>query len=383
MNQGNMMQVPVSGQVTGIEEIEAVDKVMESKHYAGGRVTEQFEHEFASYIGKKYGVFVNSGSSANLLAITTYLNIPEVSEYHVWSTPALSFPTTINPLIQNNQEIHLVDVDIETLLPESYASYGAMTLGNYHRYPYIEDSCDAMFPGLYTGLMQTFSFYPAHHMTTGEGGMITTDDADVYRTLKSLRDWGRDCWCEPGNDNTCGKRFDQQFSNMPLGYDHKYIYSRIGYNLKATDIQAAIGLAQLKKLPEFTKTRINNFNYLYERLKKLKNIFILPKSVLQNTPWFGFPLTLREDVGFNRVDIMRYLDNKGVGSRVIFAGNISKQPAYENIDFMIDDPLTNTDKIMRDSFWVGCWHGLTFEQLDYTVAEIGEFINRVDILRGE
>jgi CDP-6-deoxy-D-xylo-4-hexulose-3-dehydrase len=377
MNQGNMMQVPVSGQVSGIEEIEMVDKVMESKHYAGGKFTEQFEHEFAKYIGKKYGVFCNSGSSANLLAVSSIL---EIKDYY---TPALAFPTTINPLIQTNRNINLIDVEMDTLLPIGFSNYGSMTLGNYYPYSLIEDSCDAMWPGRYTGLMQTFSFYPAHHMSTGEGGMVTTDDPELYRELRSLRDWGRDCWCSPGNDNTCGKRFDQQFGKLPLGYDHKYVYSRIGYNLQATDIQAAIGLAQLKKLPEFTQTRIDNFNYLYEHLKKYESIFILPKSTLPNTPWFGFPLTLREDVGFNRVDIMRYLHNKGIGSRTIFGGNISKQPAYKDVKFRTDEPLTNCDKIMSDSFWVGCWHGLTFEQLDCTIYEIGEFLNRVDVLEGQ
>ena len=370
MNKGNELQVPVSGQVIGDEEKEAAHCVIDSGQLASYKLSQQFEHEFAAYVGKRYGVFVNSGSSANLLAVSAFLELN--GKFHFY-TPALSFPTTINPLIQTKQEIHLLDVDSETLLPTS-ASYGAMTLGNYYPYPIIEDSCDAMFPGKYLGEMQTFSFFPAHHMTTGEGGMVTTDDPDLYRTLKSLRDWGRDCWCLPGHDNTCGHRFDGN-------YDHKYTYSRIGYNLKATEIQAAIGLEQLKKLHGFTKIRIRNFNYLYDKLKRFEQYFILPKSVLPDTPWFGFPLTIRDGVDFTRKDIMLFLHNKGVGCRTIFAGNITRQPAYKDVKFIIDEPLTNTDKIHNDSFWVGSWHGLSLEQLDYTVSTIEEFINRSEIIR--
>jgi CDP-6-deoxy-D-xylo-4-hexulose-3-dehydrase len=290
-------------------------------------------------------------------------------------TPALSFPTTVNALIQTGRPIRFCDVDIQTLLPGERAIYGAMTLGNYHDGYIVEDSCDAMFPGKYTGLMQTFSFFPAHHMTTGEGGMITTDDPQVYKILKSFRDWGRDCWCLPGNDNTCGKRFDGE-------YDHKYTYSRIGYNLKATEIQAAIGIEQLKKLPRFTQTRIRNFNYLYSKLKAFEQYFILPKSVLPDTPWFGLPLTLRDGVDFTRKDIMLFLNNKGIGTRPIFAGNITKQPAYKDVKFIIDEHLTNTDKIHDDSFWIGSWHGLSLDQLDYSVSMIQEFLERVDYVRG-
>jgi CDP-6-deoxy-D-xylo-4-hexulose-3-dehydrase len=375
MNKGLDLRVPVSGQVWGEEEIEAGVRVVKSGQLASYKLSEQFEHEFSAYVGKRYGVFCNSGSSANLLAVSA---LNEFYKGNGWvdsySTPALCFPTTINPLILTNREIHLVDVNIDTLNPVSeYESYGAMTLGNYSRYTFIEDSCDAMFPGKYTGLMQTFSFYPAHHMSTGEGGMVTTDDHDLYRTLRSLRDWGRDCWCLPGNDNTCGHRFGE--------YDHKYTYSRIGYNLKATEVQATIGLEQLKKLPSFTQKRIDNFNYLYAKLKKYESYFILPKSVLPNTPWFGFPLTIRDNSLFTRQDIMIFLQNKGVGSRVIFGGNITRQPAYKDVKFIIDEPLTNTDKIHFDSFWVGTYHGLSFEQLDYTADMIGEFLNRSDYVR--
>ena len=370
MNKGLDLHVPISGQVIGIEEEEAIIRVAKSRQYASYKLSQQFEHEFAAYVGKRYGVFVNSGSSANLLAATALCR----TAAYPFITPGVSFVTTINPLIQLNQVIQLVDVDIETFLPNEYCNYGAMTLGNYQSYSLLEDSCDAMFPGKYKGLLQTFSFYPAHHMTTGEGGMITTDDPELYRLIRSLRDWGRDCWCLPGEDNTCGHRFDNE-------KDHKYTYSNIGYNLKATEIQAAIGLEQLKKLPEFTKIRVRNFNHLYKKLKRFEQYFILPKSVLQNTPWFGFPLTLRDGVDFTRKDIMLFLHNKGVGCRTIFAGNITKQPAYKDVKFIIDEPLTNTDKIHNDSFWVGSWHGLSLDQLDYTVSMIQEFLGRVDQVR--
>ena len=366
MNKGNELKVPVSGQVIGIEEEEAIVRVAKSRQYASSSLSEQFEHEFASYVGKRYGVFVNSGSSANLLAVSALI---DKIQYPYWTTPALSFPTTINPLIQKNQLIHLVDINSETLLPKRLSIYGSMTLGNFYPYTFIEDSCDAMFPGKYNGLMQTFSFFPAHHMTTGEGGMVTTDDPQLYKTLRSLRDWGRDCWCLPGHDNTCGKRFDGE-------YDHKYTYSRIGYNLKATEMQAAIGIEQLKKLPGFTQNRIRNFNYLWDNLiYKFEKYFIFPKSTLQDTPWFGFPLTIKDGMYFTRKDIMQYLNSHGVGCRTIFAGNITKQPAYKDVKFIIDEPLTNTDKIHKDSFWVGSWHGLSLDQLDYTVNVFEDFFN--------
>jgi CDP-4-dehydro-6-deoxyglucose reductase, E1 len=371
MNRGQRLRVPTAGQVTGIEETEAVEAVMLSKQYASYRITEQFEHEFAAYVGKKYGVFVNSGSSANLLAVTTLNELQGVKRF---ITPACAFPTTINPLILTRREVELVDVDAETYQPGDEANYGAMTLGNYHPYPLIEDSCDAMYPGKYTGLAQTFSFFPAHHMTTGEGGMITTDDADFYRVAKSYRDWGRDCWCLPGNDNTCGARFAKAIDGVR--YDHKYIYSRIGYNLKATEMQAAIGLAQLKKLPEFTATRVRNFKRMLELLKGMEYFFHMPKSVLDDTPWFGFPLTIKNGA-FSREHIVEYLDNQGIGTRPIFGGNIRRQPAYKGVKFHGKKEQPNSDKIYRAGFYVGTWHGLTLEQIEYTAEHIKDFVYRI------
>ena len=367
MNKGISLKIPVSGSVTGFEESESVMSVMDAKQYAPGRTTEQFEHEFSKYVGKKYGIFVNSGSSANLLAVSALI---EYKHTFWFTTPALSFPTTINPLIQNDRDITLVDVELDTLLP-GIANYGAMTMGNYHSYPLIEDSCDAMFPGKYTGLAQTFSFYPAHHITTGEGGMITTDDPEFYRIAKSFRDWGRDCWCSPGFDNTCGKRFEHTIDGIP--YDHKYIYSRIGYNLNGTEMAAAMGIEQLKKLPVFTQQRITNFYHLRVLMNKYRELFVMPRSNIENTPWFGYPIIIKDKI--DRTQMMKYLNDHGIGTRLLFAGNIAKQPAYENVRFNYDSPLTNSDKLMRDAFWVGCWHGLNTDHMDYIAETIGEFID--------
>lgn len=371
MNKGTSLKIPVSGSVTGFEEAEAVMSVMDAKQYAPGRRVEQFEHEFAKYVGKKYGVFVNSGSSANLLALCALI---EHTHTYWFVTPATAFPTTINPLIQMGRDITLVDVGIDTLLP-GIANYGAMTLGNYHSYPLVEDSCDAMFPGMYTGIAQTFSFFPAHHITTGEGGMVTTDDADFYKIAKSYRDWGRDCWCAPGFDNTCGKRFEHTVDGIP--YDHKYIYSRIGYNLNGTEMAAAMGIEQLKKLPVFTQQRILNFNYLFALMKRYDEFFIMPVSTNDNTPWFGYPLIIKDNAPFKRESLMEYLNSKGVGTRLLFAGNIARQPAYKDVRFNYDKPLANSDKLMRDAFWVGCWHGLHTADMQYIAETIGEFIGRL------
>ena len=370
MNKGSNLHVPTGGQVTGIEETEAVERVLESKQYVGGGKVEQFEHEFAAFVGKKYGVFVNSGSSANLVAVNALI---ELTNHFYFTTPAVAFPTTINPLIQTGRDITLVDVDAETYLP-GFANYGAMTLGNYHPYPLIEDSCDAMHPGKYTGLAQTFSFYPAHHMTTGEGGMITTDDPEFYRAAKSYRDWGRDCWCAPNSDNTCGKRFE--YSMNGTFYDHKYVYSRIGYNLQATDMQAALGIEQLKKLPGFLDVRRRNFKILLEKMQAFEAFFILPKETVENTAWFGFPITLKNDHHFTRRQMMEFLQNKGVGSRVLFAGDVRYQPAYRGVHFHEDGPLVNSLRIYTNTLWVGCWHGLSVEQVEYAADTIKEFIFR-------
>jgi CDP-6-deoxy-D-xylo-4-hexulose-3-dehydrase len=372
---GNRIKVPVSGPVTGVEEIEAVEQVMYAKQHSPGPKAEQFENDFAKFVGKRYGLFVNSGSSANLLAVTGFIN---VYPPQVWDVvlPAVLFPTTINPYLQNDYRVKVCDVDIETLQAVKGGNHGVHNLGNYSQLLGIEDSCDAMFPGRYNGIVQTFSFYPAHFISTGEGGMVTTDDKELYRAMKSIRDWGRDCWCKLGYDNTCGHRFTQQFGDMPQGYDHKYIYTRIGYNLSNTEMAAAIGVEQLKKLPTFLEIRKRHFARMYAHMEKYASVFILPKTVLPDTAWFGFPLTVNTDK-FTRADIVKFLDEKGIGSRPIMTGNIKRQPAYMNHPRVVKyGALTNADKITESGFWVGCWHGLTDEQVEYTLEAFDEFLER-------
>jgi len=373
---GNTLKVPVTGKVTGSEEKEAIIRVAEENHFSPGKYVEQFEHEFAKFIGKRYALFVNSGSSANLLAVAGFKKYSELVN-RVF-LPAVTFPTTINPYIQHNYEIELVDINLETLQADmAFQDFGVHTLGNYSEINILEDSCDAMFPNGYKGLAQTFSFYPAHFLTTAEGGMVTTDNAKFYTIMKSIRDWGRSCHCDSGIDNTCGKRFSQQFGDMPYGYDHKYIYSNIGYNLNGTEFSAAMGIEQLKKLPEFLNIRKRNFAKLYTRLSKYSEMFVLPKTVIPDTAWFSFPLTIKSDAKFNRLDIINYLDKNGIGSRPIMAGNIARQPAYKDTKFIINQELKNSNIVTENSFYIGCWHGLSEEQIEYTINVFDDFIEDI------
>ncbi|GEM_PF-6357903 len=681
MQIGNTLKVPVTGKVTGSEEKEAIIRVAEENHFSPGKYVEQFEHEFAKFIGKRYALFVNSGSSANLLAVAGFKKYSELVN-RVF-LPAVTFPTTINPYIQHNYEIELVDINLETLQADmAFQDFGVHTLGNYSEINILEDSCftgntlvptklktkkikdiiigdkvlgfdglsfkentvvavskkmvhyseikritlgegivlrctnnhkfycngewiradqlkvgdelwqcgwaeyvswrrnyklsdegrkiisdnmkknnpsynpenikkgssnrkskkptrieqtviniieennlpisyvgdysfwignkekgyknpdfismdkkivfevydptynnykggkrdltwenerrnffeefgyktifiklsghvnfdqrfsltqdlrkyvsngikiksidglrgiqkdlnllngeklidgmvmvyditcnpyhnfitnggilthncDAMFPNRYKGLAQTFSFYPAHFLTTAEGGMVTTDNAKFYTIMKSIRDWGRSCHCDSGIDNTCGKRFSQQFGDMPYGYDHKYIYSNIGYNLNGTEFSAAMGIEQLKKLPEFLNIRKRNFAKLYTRLSKYSEMFVLPKTVIPDTAWFSFPLTIKSDAKFNRLDIINYLDKNGIGSRPIMAGNIARQPAYKDTKFIINQELKNSNIVTENSFYIGCWHGLSEEQIEYTINVFDDFIEDI------
>jgi len=358
--------VPVSGQISGDEEENAMIEVVKSRHWAGGAKTAEFERAFADFLGYKHGIFVNSGSSANLLMIGQ----------HDWSSivrvSGCSFPTTVNPIIQNGFTPYFVDIEIGTYLPKFSVDVGCHFLGNWCESGKIVDSCDGMFPGEDTRTA-TFSFYPAHFMSTGEGGMVLTNDTTEYTRLRSIRDWGRDCWCEPGHDNTCGHRFDYKVDG--ISYDHKYVYSHIGYNLKATDLQAAAGLEQLKKLPRFLEIRRRNFKRLYEGIRHLEDFFYLPISERENTAWFGFPLTIRKTAPFKRHEITHYLEDSGIATRLMFGGNITRQPAYKNIDY-IADPLPNCDIVMENGFWVGCWHGLNDEQIDYTIDRIINFVSK-------
>ena len=378
-----------------------------------GRFTEEFENKFPKYLDRKYCALVNSGSSANLLALsalTSYkLGERRLKPGDEVITVAAAFPTTITPIIQNKLVPVFIDVDLGTyninveyledaISDKTRAIFLAHSLGNpfnigkileiCHKYNLwlIEDNCDALgskYSGKHTGTfghISTSSFYPAHHITMGEGGAVLTDDLELYKIICSFRDWGRDCWCPPGKDNTCGKRFSWKLGNLPFGYDHKYIYSHLGYNLKATDFQAAIGLTQLKKLPKFIDKRKENFELLFEGFKKenLDEYFILPKWLLQSEPsWFGFPLTVKDDVSFNRNKLIEFLEENKIGTRLLFAGNMIKQPAFTNnkINYRVFGELKNTDKIMKDTFWIGVWPEIGEKEIEYIVGKFREFIN--------
>ena len=373
-----------------------------------GRYAKQFEEEFARFLGIEHCILTNSGSSANLLAISA-LTSPKLEERRLKPgdeviTTACAFPTTVNPIIQNDLIPVFLDVDVgtyniqadkieEALSEKTKAIFLAHTLGNpfnlekvleiCERYNLwlIEDNCDALgskYNGRCTGTfghIATFSFYPAHHITMGEGGALVTNDVRLKQIIVSFRDWGRDCWCEPGHDNTCGKRFEWQLGSLPYGYDHKYIYSHIGYNLKVTDMQAAVGAAQLKKLPEFIKSRKENYRVFYEELKKYEDYFILPKATDKSDPsWFGFPLTIKENAPFSRIEIVNYLEGNKIATRLLFSGNIIRHPCFENVKFRVYDNLRNTDFIMTNTFWIGVYPGLTNEMIDYILSKFDEFL---------
>lgn len=373
-----------------------------------GRYAKQFEAEFAKFLGVKHCLLTNSGSSANLLAISS-LTSPKLGERRLNPgeeviTTACGFPTTLNPIIQNNLIPVFIDVelgtyDIQTDLLEdaitdkTKAIFISHTLGNPadlstvaeiaqdHRLWLIEDNCDALgsrYDGKYTGTfgdLSTFSFYPAHHMTMGEGGAVLTDNNDLKKIILSFRDWGRDCWCDTGQDNSCCKRFSWQLGQLPYGYDHKYTYSHIGYNLKVTDMQAAIGVAQLKKLPQFIEKRKENFQILFDGLKAYEKYLLLPSATQNSDPcWFGFPIMIRENAQFNRKDLVDYLENNKIATRMLFGGNMLKQPAYTDIKYRIVGGLDNTDRVMNDLFWIGVYPGLTKEMIDYILTKFQNFM---------
>jgi len=373
-----------------------------------GRYAKQFEEDLAKFLGVKYCILVNSGSSANLLSLSA-LTSPDLEDKRLKPgdeviTTACGFPTTLNPIIQNNLIPIFIDVDIGTyniqvdkiekaISERTKAIFVGHTLGNpinlnkimrivkkYNLW-FIEDNCDALgskYDGKYTGTfgdISTCSFYPAHHITMGEGGAVLTNDPMLRKIILSFRDWGRDCWCEPGHDNTCRKRFSWQLGELPFGYDHKYIYSHIGYNLKVTDMQAAVGVEQLKKLPKFIKVRRDNFNFLYNKLKKYKGYLILPEPTENSEPsWFGFPILVRENAPFTRDEIVRYLEKNKIATRMLFGGNLTRQPAYKGIKYKVIESLKNTDLVMNNLFWIGVYPGLTDEKLDYVIKVINKFI---------
>lgn len=381
-----------------------------------GRYAEQFEREFAGFLGVSHCSLTNSGSSANLLAFMA-LTSPKLDDRRIKPgdeviTVACGFPTTVAPIVQYGAVPVFVDVALPTynidcsqleqaLSTKTKAVMAAHTLGNpfdlkavkdfcnRHDLWLIEDNCDSLgskydFDGEWAltgtvGHLGTSSFYPPHHMTMGEGGAVYTNDEDLCRIVESFRDWGRDCWCPPGKDNTCGKRFSQKFGELPRGYDHKYVYSHFGYNLKVTDMQAAVGCAQLEKLPAFIEARKKNWRLLRESLMGLEDSFILPEPAPGSDPsWFGFLLTVRENAGFTREEIVRHLEEKGVQTRMLFAGNLIKHPCFDGMrragkNFRAIGDLEVTDIVMERTFWLGVYPGLTDVMLEYVIAGIREF----------
>ena len=377
-------------------------------YLTANRYAERFEADFAEYLGLGSALLVNSGSSANLVAMTA-LTSPKLGERRLRPgdeviTVAAAFPTTVAPLVQNQMIPVFVDVNLgdytaipellaEAIGPKTKAIMMAHTMGapfhldavmelvKKHNLWLIEDNCDALgsryrneLTGTF-GHLATFSFYPAHHITMGEGGCVTTDDEELARIVRSIRDWGRDCYCTGGENNTCGKRFDRQFGTLPVGYDHKYIYSHIGYNLKVTDMQAAIGCAQLKKLPDFIAKRKLNFQKLTEILKAYEDRLILPEAIEHSDPsWFGFVITVREDAGFSRNDLTRFLEANRVETRNLFSGNLLRHPAYVDIPHRIVGDLKNTDAIMNSTFFIGVYPGLDDFRLEYMAGVFAGFM---------
>lgn len=407
----NKSHVPVSGKVIGFEEVENMIEAAFDAWLTTGRFNKDFEIEIAKKIGAKLAITVNSGSSANLVAFST-LRSPKLNERQILYgdeviTAAAAFPTTVNPIIQNGCIPVFIDIEMGSYNFDVKKIEGAITkktkaimiahsLGNPYNVKEIkalckkynlwlvQDCCDAFgaeYDGEklgYFGDIGTLSFYPAHHITTGEGGAVFFNDIKLKRIAESIRDWGRDCYCEPGKDNTCGKRFNWQLGDLPNGYDHKYTYSHLGYNLKITDMQAACGLAQIKKLDYFVKRRRENFDYLKGLMKKYDQYFILPcETPNSKASWFGFLLTLKDKLKFNRNDLVKFLNEKNVGTRLLFSGNIVKQPYFKNVKYKISGELKNTNTILENSFWLGVYPGLEKEHFDYIDDCIEEFLNKI------
>ncbi len=398
--------IPVTGKVFGQEELMAATKASLDFWLTSGPYTEEFESRFAKTVGMRQAFMVNSGSSANLLALSS-LTSPAHGDRALKPgdeviTVAAGFPTTVTPILQNGLIPVYVDIDPETYValdeqlqsaisPKTKAIMMAHTLGNpfnldlvqalakKHNLWLIEDSCDGL-GGTYRGQnlgtfgdLSTFSFYPAHHITTGEGGAVLIKKVAHKRIVESFRDWGRDCWCAPGCDNTCLKRYEWTLGELPEGYDHKYTYSHLGYNLKSGDIQAAIGLAQLDRLDSFIELRRRNWAYLQNGLKDLEEFFVLPKVTENSNPsWFGFALTVKKNSSKTRNQIVQELNVKKIGTRLLFGGNLLRQPAFMGTPRRVISDLVNTDRVMNDTFWIGVWPGLTLKMLDYMILSIRE-----------
>jgi CDP-4-dehydro-6-deoxyglucose reductase, E1 len=399
--------VPVSGRFYDADEMMHLVDASLDFWLTMGRYATHFERELARFLGLRFAILCNSGSSANLLALSALtspkLGIRQLKPGDEVITVAAGFPTTVNVIIQNQLTPVFVDIRPDThnvntdaladaVSPKTKAIMAAHTLGN----PFdldkvlalakeadlwvIEDNCDALgssYRGQLTGTfghLATLSFYPAHHITMGEGGCVVTRHSKLKTLVKSFRDWGRDCWCDPGAADTCGKRFNWQLGDLPKGYDHKYIYSHIGYNLKLTDMQAAVGVAQLKKLPSFVERRKRNWRLLREGLKSLEEFFDLPVPTEGSDPsWFGFLVSVRPEAPFSRRELIEFLESKKIATRLLFAGNLLRQPAYRNIRHRVVGSLVHTDAAMRNAFWVGVYPGITEKMITYVLEQFHAF----------
>ncbi len=408
--QADKNSAPVSGKVVGEEEAANLIEASLDLWLTAGRFNRRFEKEMSKLLNVKYFLSCNSGSSANLLAMSALcsplLGKDKINSGDEVITCATGFPTTVNPIIQNGLVPVFIDASIpsyniktklieEAVTNKTRAIMIAHALGNpfelekirkianKHNLFLIEDCCDALgskFNNKNVGTfgdIATLSFYPAHHITTGEGGGVFCKSSKLKRIIESLRDWGRDCWCETGCDNSCKKRFEWKFQNMPSGYDHKYTYTNLGYNLKMSDMQAAVGLAQINKADRFHKIRKNNYNILMQLLKEFDDVFILPKKSIKSEPsWFGFPITIKKNSGINREDLTKYLNKFNIGTRLLFAGNLTRQPYMKNYKYKVAGNLKNSDAIMERTFWIGLYQGLNKKNLEYTAKKIKTFLKK-------
>lgn len=405
--------VPVAGRVFDQHELQLLVDASLDFWLTTGRYAQQFERGLADFFGVRDAVLVNSGSSANLVALSC-LTSPKLKERRLAPgdeviTLATGFPTTVNPIFQNQLVPVFLDVTVPTynvdvsqleaaLGPRTKAVMIAHTLGNpfdvaavtafarQHGLWLVEDCCDAVgstYDGQLVGTfgdLATCSFYPAHHITTGEGGAVLSRAPKLTKLVESFRDWGRDCWCQPGHDNTCRRRFDWQLGELPFGYDHKYTYSHIGYNLKLTDMQAAVGVAQLEKLPEFIRQRKENFQTLLAGLADLQEWFVLPEATRGSDPsWFGFPLGVRSEAPFSREELLRYLESQGIGTRLLFGGNLVRQPAYQGLNYRVVGDLRQSDWVMSQVFWIGVYPGLSGAQVARQIDALHHFCSRVPV----
>jgi len=404
--------IPVSGKVYGSPELKNALTAVMNFWLTEGEFSAEFSSKLKQFIGSRSIALCNSGSSANLLAISSITNkkIPDhLEQGDEVITSAVGFPTTVSPILQNNLRPVFIDIELGTynviaeriesaISSKTKAICIAHTLGNpfnlqivtdiakkYNLF-LIEDTCDAL-GATYSdkkvgtfGELATLSFYPAHHITTGEGGAVLINKLIFKPVIESLRDWGRDCWCATGFDNTCKKRFDWKFENLPFGYDHKYTYSNLGYNLKIGDIHSAIGLAQLERLELFVESRRANWEYLHTGLKKFEDFLILPSATPNSNPsWFGFAITIKKSAPFERVELINYLDTHKIGTRLLFGGNLTRQPAFSKTNFRIHGDLSNSDYVTENTFWIGVWPGLTESHLEYMVGKISEFIRNLKL----